>query len=82
MKLQAQMMTGITTVANTDAIKTCKVDVLSVRAQTRVMKYKDTKRTMPMMAKICFVFFMNNLLCGFLIFVIVTILSSFWKNVK
>ena len=46
--------------ANTDAINTCMVAVLSVTAQNKVIKYNDTKRMMPRMASTCFAFFMKT----------------------
>ena len=49
-----------TDVANTDAINTCMVAVLSVMAQISVIKYNDTKRIMPRMASTCFTFFMGT----------------------
>lgn len=54
----AQSKTGITTVATMEAKKRFIVLGFPNMASIRVVRYKLTSRMTPMMAKICFIFFM------------------------
>lgn len=60
MKVYAHNNTGMITVATMDAKNMFMVPLLSVKARTRVIRYKPIRKITPKRARICFVFFMKD----------------------